>query len=415
LRETARSLSQGHERHRARKTLVTIQVALAFVLLICSGLMIRSFTALIRVNPGFSIPAQLQTFRIYISEKEMPDSTAVLDASHDILRKIASIPGVSSVGSASNIPMAGGELHDPIWTADSQRPPGEVPPARTFVFVSPEYFRTMGIPITAGRNLTWTDTYRRIPVAVVSEKIAREYWHDPAAAIGKQVRASSTDEWREIVGVVGDVRMDGMNQPACFCLYFPLSVAKFESNPFRIMRDITFVVRSPLAGAEGLLSQIRRAVWSVDARLPLASVYTMEYFYDRSMARTTFTLVMLAIAGGMALVLSIVGLYGVLAYSVSQRTREIGIRIAVGAQPRQLRRMFVHQGLLLIGSGVAGGMIAAFAVVRLMSSLLFGVRPNDPTTFVGVAVLLFATALFASWIPARRAMRVDPIIALRYE
>ncbi|HTT17467.1 MAG TPA: ABC transporter permease [Candidatus Sulfotelmatobacter sp.] len=415
LREAGRSLSQSRERHRSRKTLVTVQVAFAFVLLISSGLMIRSFAALIRVNPGFFAPAQLQTFRIAISEEDIPDPTAAVRASQGILEKIAVIPGVSSVAFASSIPMAGGEYQDPIWTADSQRPAGEVPPVRTFVFVSPEYFGTMGIPIIGGRNLRWTDTYNRIPVALVSDKIAREYWHDPASAIGKRVRASSTDDWREIVGVVGNVRMDGMNQPTCSCLYFPLSVANFDGNPLRVARDVVFVVRSPFAGSQGLINQIRRAVWSVDAKLPLDNVHTEEYFYDRSMARTSFTLVMLGIAGGMALLLSIVGLYGVVAYSVSQRTREIGVRIALGAQPRELKQMFIRQGLLLIGTGVAIGMIVSFAVIRLMSSLLFGVSPNDPATFIGVSVLLFATALFASWIPARRALRVDPMVALRYE
>jgi putative ABC transport system permease protein len=416
LREAGgRSLSQSRERHRARKTLVTVQVALAFVLLISSGLMIRSFAALIGVNPGFSAPARLQTFRVYIPEKDMPDATAVVHATQEILGKIASIPGVTSVGSASSIPMAGGKYQDPIWTADRPASRGEVPPVRTFVFVSPEYFRTMGIPFMAGRNLTWSDTYNRIPVALVSDKIAREYWRDPAAAIGRRVRASSTDDWREIVGVVGDVRMDGMNRPACSCLYFPLSVANFDGNPSRVARDVTFVVRSSLAGSQAFLTQIRRSVWSVDASLPLDNVHTAEYFYDRSMARTSFSLVMLGIAGGVALLLSIVGLYGVIAYSVSQRTREIGIRIALGAQPQELKRMFLRQGLLLVGVGVAGGISAAFGVDRWMSSLLFGVSPNDPATFVGVAVLLFATALFASWMPARRAMKVDPIVALRCE
>jgi predicted permease len=418
LREAGgRSVSQSRERHRARKTLVTVQVALAFVLLISSGLMIRSFVALIGVSPGFSEPAELQTFRIYIPARDMSDPTAVEHATQDILEKVASIPGVSSVGVATSIPMGGveHEYQDPISTADSQRPAGEVPPVRTFVFVSPEYFRTMGIPFIAGRNLTWTDTYNRIPVALVSEKLAREYWHDPASALGKQVRASSTDDWRQIIGVVGDVRMDGMNQPTCSCLYFPLTVAKFDGNPLRVARDVAFVVRSPLAGSQGLLTQMRRAVWSVDASLPLDSAHTAEYFYDRSMARNTFALVMLGIAGAMALLLSIVGLYGVIAYSVSQRTREIGIRMALGAQPQEVKRMFVGQGLLLIAIGVAVGIIVAFAVIRLMSSLLFGVSPNDPATFIGVAVLLFATALLASWIPARRAMRVEPIVALRYE
>ena len=415
LRGAGRSLSQSRERHRARKTLVTVQVALAFVLLISSGLMIRSFAALIAVNPGFAAPAQLQTFRVLLAEKVIPDTGVAVHEMRNIVDKIASVPSVSSTGIASAIPMGGGGYQDPIWTADSQRPPGEVPPSRSFVFVSPEYFQTMGIPLLAGRNLSWSDAYNKTPVTVVSESFAREYWRDPASALGKRVRPSNVDDWREIVGVFGDVRMGGMNQPACSCLYFPLAVANFDGNPVRVFRDVTFVMRTPLAGSQRLLDQVRRAVWSVDASLPLDSVYTEEYFYGRSMARTSFTLVMLGIAGGMALLLSIVGLYGVIAYSVSQRTREIGIRMALGAQSRELGQMFVRQGLWLIAIGVAAGTGAAFAATRLMSSLLFGVRPNDPVTFVSVAALLFATALLASWIPARRATKVDPMTALRYE
>jgi predicted permease len=434
LREAGRSLSQSRERHRTRKILVTIQVALAFVLLISSGLMIRSFAALTGVNSGFSAPSRLQTFRISIPAADMSGSSAALQAAahileiagtresdtaihaeQDMLEGIAAIPGVSSAGLTSSVPMTQTPYRDPIWTADSQRPAGEVPPVRTFVFVSPEYFQTMGIPLLAGRNLNWTDTYGKLPVTVVSQSFAREYWHDPVRALGKRVRAGSKDDWREIVGVVGDVRTDGMNKPACSCLYFPLAVANFDGNELQVTRDVAFVVRSPRAGSQALLSEIRRALWSVDANLPLSEVHTEQYFYGKSMARTTFTLAMLGMAGAMALLLSIVGLYGVLAYSVSQRTREIGVRMALGAQPRELSRMFVWQGLWLIGIGVAAGSVAAFAATQLMSSLLFGVSRNDPATFIGVSIVLFATALFASWIPARRATRIDPMVALRHE
>lgn len=209
--------------------------------------------------------------------------------------------------------------------------------------------------------------------------------------------------------------MGGMNQPACSCLYFPLAVANFDGNELRVARDTAFVVRSPLSGSQAIMSEIRRAVWSVDANLPLAEVHTEQYFYGRSMARTTFTLVMLGIVGGMALLLAVVGLYGVVAYSVSQRTREIGVRIALGAQPRELTRMFVRQGLWLIGIGVAAGLIAALAVTRLMSSLLYGVSPNDPGTYAVVAAVLVAVAALASYLPSRRAASVDPMKALQTE
>ena len=415
LREGGRTLSQGRERHRARNTLVVVQVGLAFVLLICSGLMIRTFRALTHVNPGFASPAELQTFRITITTPDVSDPEKVVRMQEEMLHKIEAIPGVSSVGLTQSVPMDGNHWQDPVLAQDRSYQEGQLPPLRRFKFASPGLFRTLGIPLLAGRDFTWSETYERIPVAIVSGNLAREFWGSPANALGKRIRVSSKDDWREIVGVVGDVHEDGMNEEAPTTAYWPIFMNRFESDQVQIRRTLAFVIRSPRAGSESLMKEARQAVWSVDANLPLADVRTAEYYYSKSLARTSFTLVMLAIAGGMALLLGTVGLYGVIAYSVSQRTREIGIRIALGAQQRELTGMFIRQGLVLAGVGVAGGLVVAFATMRLMSSLLFHVSPADPVTYGCVCVGLAGTAALASYIPSRRASAVDPVEALRAE
>ncbi len=415
LREGGRTLGQSRERHRTRNVLVTLQVALAFVLLICSGLMIRTFYALTHVNPGFTNPAQLQTFRIFVPESRVADPVAVLHTEQAISQKLSAIPGVSSVGFSSGVPMNGNEWMDAVFAQDRAYAQGEIPKLRRFMFISPEYLRTMGTPLIAGRNITWEDTYDKLPVALVSESFARDYWHTPQNALGKRIRVGSLDDWREIVGVVGDVHYDGLNQPAPSAVYWPILVAKFESDPLEVRREVTFSIRSTLTGSQSFLREVRRAVWSVDASLPLAAVHSLDYYYQQSMARTSFTLIMLGIAGAMALLLGAVGLYGVIAYSVSQRTREIGIRIALGAQQNEVIAMFVRQGLLLAGIGIAFGLAAAFAAMRLMSSLLFHVSPMDPLTYIAVTIGLVAAALVASYVPSRRAASVSPVEALRAE
>lgn len=416
LREGGRTLSQSRERHRARNVLVIVQATLAFVLLVCSGLMIRTFRALTQVNPGFVRPAEVQTLRLGILHSDVPDVERVLRVQQDILHKIAAIPGVSSAGLTSTVPMDGNNWQDPIFAEDHSYAQGQLPPLRRFVFVSPGYFHTMGIPLLAGRDLTWTETYSKAPVAIVSEKLAREYWGDPENALGKRIRVGSTDDWREIIGVVADVHDDGMSQVAPADIYWPILRVRFEGDPkVEGNRYLAFAIRSPRAGSQTFLNEVRQAVWSADANLPLFSVHTVDYFYRRSMARTSFTLVMLGIAGAMALLLGTVGLYGVIAYSVSQRSREIGIRIALGAERRELTAMFVRQGLILVGAGVVCGLAAAFAAMRLLASLLFGVSPFDPVTYGTVTAGLVATAFLASYVPSRRAQAVDPIEALRAE
>ena len=415
IREGARGLSQSKEQHRARNTLVVVQVALALVLLICSGLMIRTFRALTKVNPGFVAPAGLQTFRISIPETHVKEAESVVRMEEEILHKLEAIPGVSSVSIGTKLPMDGDGWHDPILLEGRTYAEGEFPPLRLFKFVSPGFLKTLGTPLVAGRELTWTDTYNKIPVAMISENLAREYWSEPAKSLGKRIQVSTKDDWREIIGVVGDVHDDGVNKKPPTCVYWPLLQARFESEDISVRRGVAFVIRTPRAGSEAFLKSAREAVWSVDANLPLASVHTFDYFYRRSMARTSFTLIMLGVAGSMALLLGVVGIYGVIAYSVSQRTREIGIRMALGAQQPTVTGMFVRHGLLLTGIGVGCGLVAAVLLMRLMSSLLFNVNPVDPVTYGAVSIGLVFTAWLASYVPSRRAATIDPVDALRAE
>jgi predicted permease len=417
LREGGRTLSQSRQQHRARNFLVVVQVALALVLLIGSGLMIRTFRALVHTPPGFTGPDQVQTFRFYIPETEIPDTQAerVVRTEQEIQNKLAPIPGVSSVSFSTAIPMDGYNSNDLVFAADRGYAEGELPPVRRFKFVSPGFLATMGTPLVAGRDITWEDTYQKIPVALISENFAKEYWHDAHNALGKRIRAASTDDWREIVGVVADVYDNGVDSPAPTTVYWPVLLSQFEGEKESLRRGIGFVIRSPRAGSEAFLNEVRETVWSVDPNVPLADVHTLGYFSTRSMARTSFTLVMLGVAGGMALLLGVVGIYGVIAYSVSQRTREIGIRMALGAQRQTLTNMFVGQGLVLTGIGVACGLVAAFATMRLMSSLLFKVSPVDPITYAGMTLGVIVVAYLACYLPSRRAAGVDPVEALRAE
>jgi predicted permease len=414
LRQGGRSMSESHERQRARSALVIAQVALALVLLISSGLMIRTFRALTRVAPGFVAPSEVQTFRVDIPETQVKEPERVVRIQEEILQKIEAIPGVSSAGVSMSVPMDGNEWSDAVFAKDRTYAPGEVP-LRRYRFVAPGYFKTLGTPLVAGRDLTWSDIYNKVPVAIVSEKLAREYWHDPASALGKQIRSNTKEDWREVVGVVGNLHDDGMDKEAPSSVYWPILAAHFEGNDIDVRRYVAFSIRSPRAGSESLMNEVRHAVWSVDQNLPLADVHTLDYLFKQSMARTSFTLVMLAVAGGMALLLGVVGLYGMIAYSVSQRRREIGIRMALGARNQELTRMFVRHALVLTGVGVACGLGAAPALTRLMSSLLFGVKSVDAATYAVVSLGLMATAALASYLPARRAAAVNPVESLRAE
>jgi predicted permease len=410
-----RTATYSRERHRARNTLVVVQVALALVLLVASGLMIRTFQTLRNVQPGFAHPAQVQMLRVSIPESMVQDALRVAQMHRAVLEALSAVPGVSAAAFASAGPLEPFNSNDPLTAEDKTYEPGKIPPIRRFKFVSPGYFATVGTQLIAGRDFTWTDVFDDRQVAVVSENMAREMWGGAANALGKRIRVANIDSWREIVGVVGDMYDNGVHEPAPAIAYWPTMMTRFWGNERFVSRSLTYALRSEQAGTEAFLGQVRQAVWSVNGNLPLALVRTLNDVYEQSMARTTFALVMLGIAGAMALLLSLIGIYGVISYAVSQRTREIGIRMALGVKSAELQRMFVGHGLVLAGIGAGVGIGVAVGLTRLMSSLLFRVSPLDGVTYVAVSVVLVGAALLASYLPARRAASLDPVDALRAE
>ena len=415
LRGAGRTASVSRERQRSRDLLVVAQVAMAMVLLVCAMLMIRTFQALRTVEPGFSDAEHLQTVRISIPSSLIADPQLVTRTQNNIVDKLAAIPGVTSVSFADAMPMDGIQSN---WNGIQieGKKTDEDTPMRLFKYVAPGFFHTSGTRMVAGRELTWTEIYGRRPVVIISENLARETWGSASAALGKRLQELPKTPWFEVVGVVEDVHVNGVQEKAPPIVYWPSMVeGRLGPDTFDATRSASFAIRSDRAGTEAFLSEIQQAVWSVNPSLPLASVRTMQEIYSQSLARTSFTLVMLGIAGSMALVLGIIGIYGVISYAVSQRTREIGIRMALGEQRGRLRWMFVRSALVLTGCGLAIGLAAAAGLVGLMKSLLYGVSPMDPVTYVSVLMVLGASAAVASYLPARRAAAVNPVDALRAE
>ena len=417
LREGGRGVGGGRKGQGTRKALVMLQVALSVILLICSGLMIRTFRAMMNVSPGFTSPETVQTFGFYIPETQIPDSSPELVIRMDeaIMQKIASIPGVSSVSIGSCVPMDDNSYNNPVFVQNRIYEGSEIPPSRRFNFVAPGFVSTLGTRLLAGRDFTWTDLYEKKPVVVISKSFASEYWHRPQDALGQRVRVGNTDTWREIIGVSEDVHYDGVGKPAPSMVYWPLMMDNFNGQKERLQRGTVFVVRSRLAGTQSLMRAIEQKISMVNPNVPLANSETLGDLYTKSMARTTFTLVMLCVSGGIALLLGIVGIYGVIAYSVAQRTREIGIRMALGAQRGTVVGAFVRQGMWLTIMGIALGLVIASATMGLMSALLYGVSADDPMTYIAIACVVAIASLLACYLPARRAAQVDPALALRSE
>ena len=417
LQSGGRTISVSRARHRARNLLVVGQVAMALVLLMSAGLMIRTFGALRTVDPGFADAPQLQVMRISIPDSLIAQPERVTRIQNDILNKLAAINGVKSAGFVSEMPMEGFDSEwDDIYAEDKVYADNTIPPLRLYKHISPGWLQTAGTRLVAGREMTWGEVYGLRPVVMVSENLAREMWGTPSAAIGKRLREFPKMPWHEVVGVIQDVREKGVQEKAPEIVYWPPLVENFfGTGPAQAARTVTFAIRSDRAGTESFLHEVHTAVWSVNSELPLASMRTMQEVYDQSVARTSFTLVMIGIAGAMALALGIIGIYGVMSYTVAQRKREIGIRLALGAQGRDVMQMVLRQGTKLALVGVVIGIGAAFAVTRLMTNLLYGVTAHDPLTLFAVAVLLILVALLACYIPARRATLIDPIVALRYE
>ncbi len=413
LKEGGRSASDGPTRHRARNALVIGEIALALGLLVVSGLMIRSFQALRAVDPGFTAPEQVQTFRLSVPDAVAPDPDQALRIYQQIAEQLARVPGVASVGLSSSLTMDGSNSSGPIFVKNITPEGGSMPPLRRFKWIGPGYFETLGNRLVAGRALTWNDSYQRLPVVMISENLARELFKTPGAALGKRIRNSPSNPWREIVGVAGDEHDDGVHVAATPVVYWPMVLNDFWDQKNHVVRNMAYAVRSERLQSAGFLRELQQAVWSVNANLPVANPRSLAEIRAESMAQTSFALTMLGIAAAVALLLGVVGSYGVIAYIAAQRTREIGVRMALGAQASDVRRLFVGHGLKLVAIGLVLGVAAAMSLTRLMSTLLFGVGPMDPITYVAVSFVLGTVALVATYLPARRAARVDPVVALR--
>jgi predicted permease len=409
-----RGSSASRQRSATRNTLVVVQVALALVLAVGAGLMIRTFQELRDVEPGFRDAATVQTASLWMPPALFVDPQRGLAVQREILDAVAALPGITSVGLARQVPLDGNQNNAVIVVEGQEPAAGQSPPARRLNFVSPGYFETLGTKLVAGRHLTWADIEAGGAVALISEGYARELATEPAAALGLRLRVPvAVDDWREVIGVVEDVHETGLYQAAPSIVYWPALARNLFGRPAIGVPTPSLVVRSERAGDAVFRNEILRAIQSVNPDIAAVVTSTLEDLYAGSLARTSFTLVLLAIAGGMALVLGVIGIYGVVAYVVAQRTREIGIRSALGAQPRDLKRMFLRQGLALGAIGAAVGLVAAALLGRSMSALLFGVSPLDPVAYLtAVGVVVLATAL-ATYVPARRAATVDPMRTLK--
>lgn len=410
--EQGRDLGQNRKGRATRKALVISQVAMSVVLLVCSGLMIRTVLAMRNVSPGFTSPKTVQTFGFYLPETQIPDSSSELVIRMDqaIAQKIASIHGVSSVSISRSVPMdSNNNYKNPVYVQGRIYQRNVVPASRPFNFIAPGFFSTLGTRLLAGRDFTWADIYSKKPVVIVSKSFASEYWPRPQDALGQRVRVSSTDTWREIIGVSDDVHYDGLKEAAPSMLYWPLMMGNFAGQKDKLQRATVFVVRSQRAGTQLLMKEIQQQIWTVSPNVPLTNSGTLGDLYTKSMARTSFTLVILCISGVITLLLGSVGIYGVIAYSVAQRTRRGRTPTALRTQRRAVARACIRQAMLLVVPGIGIGLVIAFCTMHFMSTLLYGVSANDPMTYIGTTSAVVIATLLTCYLSSRRTAAGDPI------
>jgi predicted permease len=414
LREGGRSRTSGKSTSRTRSGLASLQVALALVLLLGSALMLRSFLALRSVDPGFERPEEVLTFRLTIPPADVPGEDEAIAMQRQIVERLAAVPGVESVGLASGFAMEHRSHGNSLWLDGSRIPEG-LQPEINYKAIGADYFETMEIPLLAGRTIRWDDITDRRFVGLITENLARRHFGDPATALGKRIRHTPDEPWREVIGVVGEVRDDGLAVDPPGVAYWPMAVNDFLQFPSWVRRNMAYVVRTSVVPPTALLPQVREAVWSVNPNLPLAGVRTLDEVVQLDVAPTEFVMTLLLAAAAVALVLGAVGVYGVISYSVTQRRREIGIRIALGATAADVKRLGIRHGLAIAAVGGLLGAALALALGRGMAALLYGVSPSDPVSLGSIAALLLAIVLLASWVPARRATQVEPTVALRTE
>jgi putative ABC transport system permease protein len=404
LKEAGRSLASSAQGRRFRSALVVSEVALSLILLSAAGLLMKSFLHLLQGDLGFDSNHVL-TLRVWLPQYKYKTDPQQRAFSSQVVEKIRSLPGVQSVGAVTFLPLSGWWGQRGFTIEGRPVSPQNPQPAVVWSSVTTDYFRTLGIPLVKGRFFSGRDIDEAPGVAIISKGLARQFWptEDP---IGKRITLEGQRSPREIVGVVGDVRQFGLVSEPRPEIYIPFDQA---TTPL-----ICFAVRTA-SDPINLANAVRHEVWAVDKDQAVSHVMTMEQLAAESLAPQRISLLLIAIFAALALILAAVGLYGVLAYSVTQRTHEVGIRMALGAGAGDVLKLVVGQGLILTLLGVAIGLAASFGLTRFLSSLLYGVRPTDPATFAGVSLLLTGVALAASYIPARRATKVDPMVALRYE
>jgi putative ABC transport system permease protein len=415
LKGEARGLTGGAGHNRTRGVLVVSEIALSLVLLISAGLLVKSFFLLQRVTPGFNT-GNLLLVRLSLPQARYQKRETVADFYQKLTQRVESLPGVQAVGVASVLPLSGMNARADFTIVGRALASAQDAPGAQNRWVSPGYFRMMSIPLLKGREFTAQDAAQSLAVVVIDEALARRYWPNQNP-LGARLRiddgGAEPPREVEIVGVVGDVKHVGLEDEPTPTVYAPVYQIP-QGNVSSLINNMSLVVRTagdPLA----LQSAVRREVQAVDRDVPASGARTMEQFLSASVAPRRFSLLLLGIFAGAALLLAAMGIYAVISYSVAQRTHEIGIRMALGAGRRDVLKMILGGGLKLILTGLAVGVSGAFALTRLMSSLLFGVSAVDPATFVIISALLSGVALLACYIPARRAMNVDPMEALRYE